>query len=65
MQFKATIRDAKLTSRGVNVHLVGGDDLSTEELRAYLDEAVIVTVEVITPSVAVDAWELDGEAEQG
>lgn len=65
MQFKATIRDAKLTSRGVNVHLVGGDDLSTDELRAYLDEAVIVTVEVITPSVAVDAWELDGEAEQG
>ena len=61
MQFKAVIKDAKLTSRGVNIHLVGGDDLSTDELRAYLDEMVMVNVEIVQPVQAAGGWEIDGE----
>lgn len=63
MQFKAMLKDAKLSSRGVNIHLIGGDDCSTDELRVYFDEAVMVTVEIIAPNAEVehDGYELYGE----
>lgn len=57
------LKDAKLSSRGVNIHLLGGDDCSTDELRVYFDEPVMVTVEIIAPDAEVerDGYELYGE----
>lgn len=63
MQFKGVVRDAKLSSRGINIHILGGDDCSTDELRAYFDEAVMVSIEIIAPDAGyeVGSFELDGE----
>ena len=62
MQFKSVIKDAKMTSTGINIHMLGGDDCSTDELRCYFDEPVMVTVEIIHPSSTVeDEYEVGGE----
>lgn len=63
MQFKGSVKDAKLSSRGIDIHLIASDDCSTDDLRAYLDELVMVNIEIIAPEAeyAVDGFELDGE----
>lgn len=63
MQFKGVVHDAKLSSRGINIHILGGDDCSTDELRVYFDEAVMVSIDIIAPNAEVreDGYELDGE----
>lgn len=65
MRFKGVVKDAKLSGRGINIHILGGDDCSTDELRVYFDEAVMVGIEIIAPDNAVevdaDGWQLNGE----
>lgn len=63
MQFKGSVKDAKLSSRGIDIHLIASDDCSTDDLRAYFDELVMVNIEIIAPEAeyAVDGFELDGE----
>lgn len=63
MQFKGSVKDAKLSSRGIDIHLIASDDCSTDDLRAYFDELVMVNIEIIAPEAeyAVDSFELDGE----
>ena len=61
MQFRGTVKDAKLSSRGINIHLLASDDCSTDDLRAYFDEPVMVSIEIIAPDAEVgENFELDG-----
>jgi len=63
MQFRGTVKDAKLSSRGINIHLLASDDCSTDDLRAYFDELVMVGIEIIAPEAhEADTYELDFEA---
>ena len=63
MRFRGTVKDAKLSSRGINIHLLASDDCSCDDLRLYLDELVMVDIEIVVPDAEVvqDAFELDGE----
>lgn len=62
MQFRGVVKDAKLSSRGINIHLLASDDCSTDDLRAYFEEPVMVSIEIIAPEAeAVDNYELDVE----
>ena len=63
MRFRGTVKDAKLSSRGINIHLLASDDCSTDDLRAYFDELVMVSIDIVAPDAEVvqDAFELDGE----
>lgn len=63
MQFKGSVKDAKLSSRGIDIHLIASDDCSTDDLRAYFEEPVMVSIEIIAPEAGydVDGFELDGE----
>ena len=57
MQFRGVIKDAKLSKTGLIIRVLGGDDCSTDELRLYLDEPVMVSVDII----AADAEVVVGE----
>lgn len=63
MRFRGTVKDAKLSSRGINIHMLASDDCSTDDLRAYFDELVMVNIEIVVPDAEVvqDGFELDGE----
>ena len=65
MRFRGTVKDAKLSSRGINIHLLASDDCSTDDLRAYFDELVMVSIDIVAPDAeVVDEsfnFELDGE----
>lgn len=65
MRFRGTVKDAKLSSRGINIHLLASDDCSSDDLRAYFDELVMVSIEIVAPDAEVvnEAinFELDGE----
>lgn len=63
MRFRGTVKDAKLSSKGINIHLLASDDCSTDDLRAYFDELVMVSIDIVVPDAEVvqDAFELDGE----
>ena len=61
MQFKGTVKDAKLSSRGINIHLLASDDCSTDDLRAYFDEPVMVSIEIIAPEANVEFDTFTGE----
>ena len=62
MQFRGTVKDAKLSSRGINIHLLASDDCSTDDLRAYFDEPVMVSIEIIAPDAEVgENYEFTGE----
>ncbi len=63
MRFRGTVKDAKLSSRGINIHLLASDDCSTDDLRAYFDELVMVNIEIVVPDAEAvqDSFELDGE----
>ena len=63
MQFKGSVKDAKLSSRGIDIHLIASDDCSTDDLRAYFEEPVMVIIELIAPEAGddVDGCELEGE----
>ena len=63
MRFRGTVKDARLSSKGINIHLLASDDCSTDDLRAYFDELVMVSIEIVAPEAEVvqDAFELDGE----
>jgi hypothetical protein len=63
MRFRGTVKDARLSSKGINIHLLASDDCSTDDLRAYFDELVMVNIEIVAPEAEVvqDAFELDGE----
>lgn len=63
MLFKSVIKDAKLSKSGVIIRVLASDDCSTDDLRAYLEEPVMIEVNLITPDAeyATDGFELDGE----
>lgn len=61
MRFRGTVKDAKLSSRGINIHLLASDDCSTDDLRAYFDELVMVSIDIVAPDADVTELELDGE----
>lgn len=63
MQFRAVLKDAKLSKNGVTIRAIASDDCSTDDLRAYLEEPVLLSIEIIAPDAEVvqDAFELDGE----
>ena len=61
MQFKGTVKDAKLSSRGINIHLLASDDCSTDDLRAYFDELVMVSIEIIAPEAGIEVDPITGE----
>lgn len=63
MRFRGTVKDAKLSSRGINIHLLASDDCSTDDLRAYFDELVMVSIDIVAPDAdaAELELELDGE----
>lgn len=61
MQFKGTVKDAKLSSRGINIHLLASDDCSTDDLRAYFDEPVMVSIEIIAPEAGIEVDPITGE----
>lgn len=63
MRFRGTVKDAKLSSKGINIHLLASDDCSTDDLRAYFDELVMVNIEIVVPDAEVvqESFELDGE----
>ena len=45
MQFKAIIKDAKLSKNGVVIRALASDDCDTNDLRAYFDEPVMLDPE--------------------
>lgn len=57
LKFKATLRDAKVTSDKVIINLLGGDGLSVDELRMYFGELVNITVETVQPPLPIMATE--------
>lgn len=63
MQFKAIIKDAKLSKNGFIIRALASDDCDTNDLRAYFDEPVMLDVNLIAPDAeyAADGSELDGE----
>lgn len=63
MRFRGTVKDAKLSSKGINIHMLASDDCSTDDLRAYFDELVMVNIEIVAPDAEVvqEGFELDGE----
>lgn len=63
MRFRGTVKDAKLSSKGINIHLLASDDCSTDDLRAYFDELVMVNIEIVVPDAEAmqDSFELDSE----
>lgn len=61
MRFRGTVKDAKLSSRGINIHLLASDDCSTDDLRAYFDELVMVSIDIVAPDAGATELELDGE----
>lgn len=65
MRFRGTVKDAKLSSRGINIHLLASDDCSTDDLRAYFDELVMVSIDIVAPDAEVVdesfSFELNGE----
>lgn len=54
MQFRAVLKDAKLTKSGVTIRAVASDDCSTDDLRVYLEEPVMINVEIIAPEAEVE-----------
>ena len=62
MQFKAVIKDAKVSKSGVIIRVVASDDCSTDDLRMYMDDPVLLDVNLISPEAEyADPYELDGE----
>lgn len=63
MQFRGAVKDAKLSSKGIDIHLIASDDCSTDDLRAYFDELVMVSIDIVVPEAEViqGTFELDGE----
>ena len=61
MQFKAVIKDAKVSKSGVIIRVLASDDCSTDDLRLYMDDPVMLDVNLIAPE-AEYAYELNGEA---
>lgn len=55
MEFKAVIKDAKVSADRVTINVLGGDGLSIDELRMYFGEPVVVKVEVIQPPLPIEA----------
>lgn len=60
MQFKAVIKDAKVSKSGVIIRVLASDDCSTDDLRMYMDDPVMLDVNLIAPE-AEYAYELNGE----
>lgn len=62
MQFKAVIKDAKVSKSGVIIRALASDDCSTDDLRMYMDDPVLIDVNLISPEAEyADHYELDGE----
>lgn len=63
MQFKAVIKDAKVSKSGVSIRVLASDDCSIDDLRMYMDDPVMIDVNLIAPDAeyAADGFELDGE----
>ena len=57
MEFKAVIKDAKVSADKVSINVLGGEGLSIDELRMYFGEPVTISVEVIQPPLPIDATE--------
>lgn len=60
MQFKAVIKDAKVSKSGVIIRVLASDDCSIDDLRMYMDDPVMIDVNLIAPESEY-AYELDGE----
>lgn len=60
MQFKAVIKDAKVSKSGVIIRVLASDDCSTDDLRMYMDDPVMLDVNLIAPE-AEYAYELNSE----
>ena len=60
MQFKAVFKDCKVTKGGLTIRVLASDDCAVDDLRMYLEEPVMVDINLITPE-AEYAYELDGE----
>lgn len=60
MQFKAVIKDAKVSKNGVIIRVLASDDCSTDDLRMYMDDPVMLDVNLIAPD-AEYAYELNDE----
>lgn len=60
MQFKAVIKDAKVSKSGVIIRVLASDDCSTDDLRMYMDDPVMLDVNLIAPESEY-TYELDGE----
>lgn len=63
MRFRGTVKDAKLSSRGINIHLLASDDCSTDDLRAYFDELVMVSIDIVAPDAGAAELELELDGE--
>lgn len=63
MQFRAIIKDAKLSKNGVIIRALASDDCDTNDLRAYFDEPVMLDVNLIAPDAEYDSEPLaiDGD----
>lgn len=55
MEFKAVIKDARVSADKVSINVLGGDGLSIDELRMYFGEPVVIRVEVVQPPLPIDA----------
>lgn len=63
MQFKAVFKDAKVSKSGVIIRVLASDDCSIDDLRMYMDDPVMIDVNLIAPDAeyTADGFELDGE----
>jgi len=55
MEFKAVMKDAKVSAEKVVINVLGGDGLSVDELRTYFGEPVIIRIELVQPPLPVEA----------
>lgn len=63
MQFRAIIKDAKLSKNGVIIRALASDDCDTNDLRAYFDEPVMLDVNLIAQNAEYmpDPFAIDGD----
>ena len=63
MQFKAVIKDAKVSKSGVIIRVLASDDCSTDDLRMYMDDPVMLDVNLIAPDAEYEPgpFAIDGD----
>lgn len=61
MRFQAVIKNAKLSGRGVNINIQGGDDLSMDELRCFIEQPCVIDVSIANPAENVIVDPVTGE----